>query len=92
MLPLAKPVLAVVALQQFMGSWNNYIGPLIYLNEERLFPLALGLQAFHSEFQEELMWPYLMAASTTAAAPVIILFFFVQRTFVEGISITGIKG
>jgi multiple sugar transport system permease protein len=92
MLPLAKPVLAVVALQQFMGSWNNYVGPLIYLNEERLFPIALGLQAFRSEFQEELMWPYLMAASTTAAAPVIILFFFVQRTFVEGISITGIKG
>jgi multiple sugar transport system permease protein len=92
MLPLAKPVLAVVALQQFMGAWNNYAGPLIYLNEERLFPIALGLQAFRSEFQEELMWPYLMAASTTAAAPVIILFFFVQRTFVEGISITGIKG
>jgi multiple sugar transport system permease protein len=92
LLPLAKPVLAVVALQQFMGSWNNYVGPLIYLNEERLFPIALGLQAFRSEFQEELMWPYLMAASTTAAAPVIILFFFVQRTFVEGISITGIKG
>jgi multiple sugar transport system permease protein len=92
LLPLAKPVLAVVGLQQFMGSWNNYVGPLIYLNEERLFPIALGLQAFRSEFQEELMWPYLMAASTTAAAPVIILFFFVQRTFVEGISITGIKG
>jgi multiple sugar transport system permease protein len=91
-LPLAKPVLAVVALQQFMGAWNDYIGPLIYLNEERLFPISLGLQAFRSEFQEELMWPYLMAASTTAAAPVIILFFFVQRTFVEGISITGIKG
>ena len=92
LLPLAKPVLAVVALQQFMGSWNNYIGPLIYLNEERLYPLALGLQAFRSEFQEELMWPYQMAASTTAAAPVIVLFFFVQRIFVEGISITGIKG
>ncbi len=91
-LPLAKPALAVIGLLQFMFAWDNYIGPLIYLNSENLYPIALGLQQFRTMFQEELMWPYMMAASTATAAPVIILYFFVQRTFVEGISITGLKG
>jgi ABC-type glycerol-3-phosphate transport system permease component len=91
-LPLAKPALAVIGLLQFMFAWDNYIGPLIYLNSEVLYPLALGLQQFRTMFQEELMWPYMMAASTATVAPVIILYFFVQRTFVEGISITGLKG
>jgi len=91
-LPLSKPVLAVVALFQFMGAWNNYLGPLIYLNEETKFPLALGLQSMRSSFQEALVWPYLMAASTLIVAPMIITFFFTQRTFVEGITLTGVKG
>jgi multiple sugar transport system permease protein len=91
-LPLSKPVLAVVALFQFMGAWNNYLGPLIYLNEETKFPLALGLQSMRSSFQEALVWPYLMAASTLIVAPMIITFFFTQRTFVEGITMTGVKG
>jgi ABC-type glycerol-3-phosphate transport system permease component len=90
-LPLSKPIVAVVGLQSFMNAWNNFIGPLIYLNREALYPIALGLRSFRSEFQEALMWPYLMAASTVSAAPLIILFFLVQRTFIEGISITGIK-
>ena len=89
---MAKPALAVIGLLQFMFAWDNYIGPLIYLNSEALYPIALGLQQFRTMFQEELMWPYMMAASTATAAPVIILYFFVQRTFVEGISITGLKG
>lgn len=91
-LPLAKPALAVLALLQFMNAWNNYIGPLIYLNEESLYPLALGLQQFRTMFQEALMWPYLMAASTATILPVIVLFFLIQRLFVEGITVTGIKG
>ena len=91
-LPLAKPALAVIGLLQFMFAWDNYIGPLIYLNAESLYPIALGLQQFRTMFQEKLMWPYMMAASTATVAPVIILYFFVQRTFVEGISITGLKG
>jgi ABC-type glycerol-3-phosphate transport system permease component len=91
-LPLSKPVLAVVALFQFMGAWNNYLGPLIYINEERLFPLALGLQSMRSSFQEALVWPYLMAGSTLIVAPMIITFFLTQRTFVEGITLTGVKG
>lgn len=91
-LPLAKPALAVIGLLQFMAAWDNYLGPVIYLSEEPLYPIALGLQQFRGAFQEELMWPRLMAASTATVLPIIILFFFVQRTFVEGISITGLKG
>ncbi len=91
-LPLAKSSLAVIALLQFMGAWDDYLRPVIYLSEEPLYPIALGLQQFRGAFQEELMWPKMMAASTTMIAPIIIIFFFVQRTFVEGISITGIKG
>jgi len=91
-LPLSKPALAVVALFQFLGAWNDYLGPLIYLNRETLFPLALGLQSMRSSFLEELVWPYMMAASTMIIAPTIIIFFLTQRTFIEGITLTGIKG
>ena len=91
-LPLSKPALAVVGLFQFMGAWNNYLGPLIYLNREELFPLALGLQQLRASFQEKLVWPYMMAASASVILPVILIFFLTQRTFVEGITVTGIKG
>ncbi|MDQ5850747.1 MAG: ABC transporter permease subunit, partial [Chloroflexota bacterium] len=91
-LPLAKPALAVVGLFQFMDAWNDYIGPLIYLNRTTLFPVALGLAQFNSAFAESLRWPYTMAASTVVILPIIILFFVTQRTFVEGVTITGIKG
>ncbi len=91
-LPLAKPALAVVGLFQFMDAWNDYIGPLIYLNRTTLFPVALGLAQFNSAFAESLRWPYTMAASTVVVLPIIILFFVAQRTFVEGVTITGIKG
>jgi multiple sugar transport system permease protein len=91
-LPLAKPALAVVALFQFMGAWNDYLGPLIFLSKEELYPISLGLEMFHSQFQEKLVWPYLMAASTVTILPVIIIFYFTQRVFVEGVTITGLKG
>jgi ABC-type glycerol-3-phosphate transport system permease component len=91
-MPLSWPALAVVALFQFMFAWNDYLGPLIFLNRENLFPLALGLQSMRSSFTEELLWPYMMAASTMVIAPIILIFFFVQRTFVEGITLSGIKG
>jgi ABC-type glycerol-3-phosphate transport system permease component len=91
-LPLSKPVLAVVALFQFMGAWNDYLGPLIYLSRESLFPLALGLQQLRASFQEKLVWPYMMAASTAVVAPVIVIFFVTQRSLVEGITLTGMKG
>jgi multiple sugar transport system permease protein len=91
-LPLARPALAVVVLFQFINAWNDYVGPLIYLNQPESFPISLGLQRFMGQFQEKLAWPYLMAASTVTILPIIILYFVTQRTFIEGIAITGIKG
>ena len=91
-LPLARPAIAVVALFQFMGAWNDFLGPLIYLNNPSLFPISLGLNRFLGQFVEKLAWPYLMAASTVTILPIVILFFFTQRTFIEGIAISGIKG
>jgi multiple sugar transport system permease protein len=94
-LPLAKPALAVVALFTFMWAWSDYLGPLIYVNQVSKFTVALGLQQLRATFHsanQQLVWPYLMAASTTAIVPILFLFFFAQRTFIEGISLTGIKG
>jgi ABC-type glycerol-3-phosphate transport system permease component len=91
-LPLSKPALAVVGLFQFMDAWNDYIGPLIFLNHTNLFPVSLGLATFNTAFAESLKWPYLMAASTVVILPIIFLFFFTQRMFVEGVTVTGIKG
>jgi multiple sugar transport system permease protein len=90
-LPLSRPVLLVVALFQFMYTWNDYLGPLIYLTDQNDFTLALGLQFYQSQ-QGGTEWHYLMAASTLIILPVLILFFFTQKTFIEGISMTGIKG
>ncbi len=88
--------MAVVALFQFMGTWNDYLGPLIYINKYEMFPLALGIQKLRQMLSQvgnaPLAYPYLMAVSTIATAPIIILFFFAQRTFIEGISLTGLKG
>lgn len=90
-LPLSRPALMVVGLFQFMGTWNDFLGPLIYLTNQKDFTLALGLQFFQSQHGGT-QWHYLMAASTLVVVPVIILFFFTQKTFIEGISMTGIKG
>ena len=90
-LPLARPAITVVALFQFMGTWNDFLGPLIYLTDQEDFTLALGLQFFQSK-SGGTQWHYLMAASTLVVLPVIVLFFLAQRTFIEGISMSGLKG
>jgi multiple sugar transport system permease protein len=90
MLPLSRPALAVVALFSFMGVWNNFLGPLIYLQRPDQYTLALGLQAFQSQ-QGGTDWNLLMAASMLIMLPVIVLFFLTQKTFVRGIATTGIK-
>ena len=95
-LPLTKPALAVVALFRFLWAWNDYLGPLIYLRDEDRYPLALGIEILSrrandiGNFSNGL--PYLMAVSTIVALPVILTFFLAQRTFIEGISLTGVKG
>jgi multiple sugar transport system permease protein len=89
-LPLAKPALAVVALFAFMGTWNDFLGPLIYLLDQKTFTLALGLQFFQSQAGGT-PWNLLMAASAVVILPIIVLFFFTQRLFIQGIAITGLK-
>lgn len=88
-LPLSKPALATVGLFTFIGSWNDFLGPLLYLNDERTYTLSMGLQRFVSQHGAE--WAMLMAASTIMTVPIIVLFFFAQRTFIQGISTTGLK-
>jgi multiple sugar transport system permease protein len=90
-LPLAKPALAVVALFSFMAVWNDFLAPLVYLQRPEQFTLALGLQNFQSQLGGT-PWHILMAASVLTILPVIALFFLAQRTFIEGIATTGIKG
>ena len=89
-LPLAKPVLATVTIFAFMASWNEYMGPLIYLSNKKQYVLSLGLQVFTDAYGNE--WGLLMAASTMMVAPVILLFFFAQKHFVTGITMSGLKG
>lgn len=89
-LPLSKPALAVVALFAFMGTWNDFLGPLIYLLDQESFTLALGLQFFQSQHGGT-QWNLLMAASTLVVLPVIVLFFFTQKQFIQGIAISGLK-
>ncbi|MCY3918157.1 MAG: carbohydrate ABC transporter permease [Chloroflexi bacterium] len=90
-LPLCKPALATVALFQFIWSWNDFIGPLIYLNDRSLYPMSLGLALYHNS-QGITDFSILMAASTMAVVPIIIIFFLMQRVFIQGISLTGLKG
>jgi multiple sugar transport system permease protein len=90
-LPLSKPALATVALFQFIGAWSDFLGPLIYLGgASEKFTVSLGLSIFQGEYSTE--FGALMAASTVMLLPIVILFFFTQRTFIQGITLTGIKG
>jgi ABC-type glycerol-3-phosphate transport system permease component len=88
-LPLARPAMATVAIFTFQFAWNDFLAPLIYLQDQSKYTLMLGLSFFRSSF--EVNWAYLMAASLSVAAPVIVLFFIAQKAFVEGIAIGGVK-
>ncbi len=89
-MPLAKPALATVAIFEFIARWRDYLGPLIYLNDQRLYTLSLGIYQYRTQYGAE--WALLMAASVLITLPIILLFFFLQKTFVQGIALTGIKG
>ncbi|QTH46418.1 carbohydrate ABC transporter permease [Cohnella sp. LGH] len=88
-LPLCKPALAAVAIFTFIATWSDFLGPLIYLNDNKYYTLTLGLQAFMAEHYVE--WDLLMAASALFTLPIVVLFFFAQKYFIEGITLTGIK-
>ncbi len=89
-MPLAKPALATVAIFTFLFSWNDFIGPLLYLSSPDKFTVAIGLATFRSVMRTR--WDLLMAASTAMILPVVLLFFFAQRYFIQGIVMSGIKG
>jgi len=89
-LPLSKPALSTVALFSIMAYWNDFLAPLIYLEDDSKYTLALGLQQFQRQFGME--WAMLMATSVVITLPIIVLFFLTQKTFVQGIALTGMKG
>jgi multiple sugar transport system permease protein len=88
-LPLSVPVLATVTVFTFLWAWNDFTGPLLFLTSPRNFTMALGLQDFQS--QRTMVWNQLMAASVVFTVPIIIAFFFAQKTFIQGIKLTGSK-
>jgi len=89
-MPLSGPAVTTVAIFSFMGHWNDFMGPLIYLNRETRFTLSLGLQRFLTDHGAE--WDLLMAASVLMTIPMIIVFFAAQEHFMQGIRMTGVKG
>ncbi|MBT2760315.1 carbohydrate ABC transporter permease [Paenibacillus sp. ISL-20] len=89
-LPLSRSAVIVVALFTFLASWNDFMGPLIYLKSDSRFTLALGLQMFQGTYSAQ--WDLLMAASAAVVLPCVIVFLIGQRYFLEGITLTGLKG
>lgn len=89
-LPLSKPALATVALFSFMFSWSDFFGPLVFLTDPKLYTVSLGLSQFQGRY--DTAWGQVMAASAVITVPIIILFFVAQRQFIEGVTLTGMKG
>lgn len=88
--PLSAPALITVGILTFIDKWNDFYGPLIYLQKPELQPLSLSVQVFSQQHGTD--WPLLMAASILVAAPLVLLYFVAQRKFIEGITLTGLKG
>jgi multiple sugar transport system permease protein len=89
-MPMAKPVLCSVGVFTFMSTWNDFMGPLLYLDRQALRTVSLGLQIFIGQYTSQLN--YMMAAAALAVLPMIAMFFFAQRYFIEGITFSGLKG
>lgn len=88
-IPLSIPVLATVTVFTFLWAWNDFTGPLLFLTSPKNFTMALGLQDFQS--QRTMIWNQLMAAATVFTVPIVVAFFFAQKTFIQGIKLTGLK-
>jgi multiple sugar transport system permease protein len=92
-MPLAKPAIAAVALFQFLYCWNDFFGPLLYTGSNpKIWTLAVGLSQYSETVHRSVLWNIQMAASVLFMLPVIVLFFLAQRVFVEGVTLTGVKG
>ncbi len=89
-LPLSKPALVTVAVFSMIWTWNDYLGPLIYLSGKGNYTVAVGLAFFQGEHSTD--WGMLMAASTMAVVPSLLIFLFAQRYFIQGIATSGLKG
>ncbi|AJC82875.1 UNVERIFIED_ORG: multiple sugar transport system permease protein [Rhizobium etli] len=90
MLPLSKPALSTLTIFTFVSTWNDFLGPMIYLTKTELKTVQIGLRMFISQYSAE--YGLIMAASVVALVPVLIVFLALQRFFVEGIASTGLKG
>jgi multiple sugar transport system permease protein len=93
MLPLVKPALLAIAVLSFTGNWNNFQGPLIYINSPQLYPVILALYSFSESLSKEApKWHYMMAMTIIMSLPVIALYFVAQRAFIEGLTVGSVKG
>jgi multiple sugar transport system permease protein/sn-glycerol 3-phosphate transport system permease protein len=89
-LPLVKPAVATVGIFAFLGSWNDFMGPLLFLTKNKFYTLSIGVQQIMSDLDPK--WNLLMAIGVLMTVPVLIIFFFMQRYFIQGISFEGVKG
>ena len=87
--PLSRSALASLALFQFIYAWNDFLGPLIYVNKASYFTVSIGLQQFLTSHGAQ--WNLLMAAAAVATAPIVVLFFFTQKTFIQGVTFSGLN-
>lgn len=93
MLPLVRPALLAIAVLSFIGNWNNFMGPLIYLNSGEKYPLIMALKFFEQSLSKEApLFHYMMAMATMMSVPLLALYFFMQRTLIEGITAGAVKG
>lgn len=93
MLPLVKPALLAIAVLSFIGNWNNFMGPLIYLNSGEKYPLIMALKFFEQSLSKEApLFHYMMAMTTMMSIPLLALYFFMQRNLIEGITAGAVKG
>ena len=90
MLPLSKPALSTLTIFTFVTTWNDFLGPMIYLTKTELKTIQIGLRMFIAQYSAE--YGLIMAASVVALIPVLIVFLSLQRFFVEGVASSGLKG
>lgn len=88
--PLVRPALVVVFLNQFLNAWKDFLGPLIYVTDENRWPLSLALQQFQSAQDSEVT--LILACATVFTIPLLVIFLFTQRYFIEGVTFSGLKG
>ena len=90
MLPLCVPAMATLGVFSFMGNWNNFLSPLIFINSRTKFTIPLFLMSFQNGYTQQ--WNLIMAAATVSVLPIIVIYIFAQRYFIEGVVLSGIKG